>query len=208
MRPNDCENYPATEIITYFVQPVNVWASSRSMLIVCRLSTFPVCRQVSQQPQVYQTIWQQSYWRQQLKKRVNNVIIDITFTSLTANGLALSIVLMSICWTHIMKVWVCVLVRSQLSKTAAACHRRLSIANHRHEHEYAPVPVQWCRCWECREQLTPIVCDRRRHMPVIGEGLQTGSSLPSRGEEMAYLGCQRDLGWKQHHKSEPRHCMS
>ena len=46
-------------------------------------------------------------------------------------------------------------------------------ASYRNEHEYAPVPVQWRRCREYREQLTPIVCDRWRHMPVIGEGLQT-----------------------------------
>ena len=95
MRPDDCENYPATEIITYSVQPVNVWGSSCSMLIVCRLSMFPGCQQVSQQPQVYQTIWQQLHWCHWLKKTVNNVIIDITFTSLTANG-SLSIVQMSI----------------------------------------------------------------------------------------------------------------
>ena len=138
--------------------------------------------------------------------KVNDVMIEITFTSLTANG-SLSIVHMSMYGTHIIMVWSCTLVGSQLFKTTFACHRRLSIANRRHEHEYAPVPVQWRRCRECWEQLTPIVCDRWQHMPVIREGLQTGSSLHCQGGEMPYLERRWELGWKEPRKSEPRHCM-
>ena len=40
-------------------------------------------------------------------------------------------------------------------------------------HEHIPDSVTGCRHRECREQLTPVVCDRSLHMSVIGEPLQT-----------------------------------
>ena len=110
-------------IITYFGQPVNVWVSVPSILVVCRFSMFPVYQRVSQQPLPCQIIWQQLYWHHWLKKTVNNVIMNIFFTCLTAN-VSLSIVHMSICWTYIVRMWNCTpVVRPQLSTTALACDR-------------------------------------------------------------------------------------
>ena len=99
------------------------------------------------------------------------VIMNITFMCLTANGL-LSIVHMSIYGTHIVIVWSCALVRTQLSNTAAPCDRRLSHTCHRNIHHILD-PGQWRRPQECREQQTPVSCVRLQHMPAIGEGLQS-----------------------------------
>ena len=57
-------------------------------------------------------------------------------------------------------------------KRPAAC-RSVTDARQRNEHEYTPRPVQCHRHRGCREHLTPVVCDRRLHMPVLAEGLQT-----------------------------------
>ena len=72
----ECENYPQTEIITYFVQPLNVWVSVHSMLIFCILSMFQECQRVSQQPQSCQIIGQGLNWCHRLKNTVNNDIVD------------------------------------------------------------------------------------------------------------------------------------
>ena len=202
----ESENYPATEIITYFVQPLNVWVSVPSMLIVCRLSMFPVCWRVLQQPLLCQIIWQQLSRCPQLKKTVNNVIINFTFTCLTANE-SLSIVNISVCWTHIIKVWSCALVTTQWFTPAVAYDMSVTHACHWDEYEYTPDSLQWCRHRECREQLTPVVYDQWRHMSVIAEGLQTQVSTPFR-EEMPYLEHRRQLGWKELRQGEWWHCTS
>ena len=54
----------------------------------------------------------------------------------------------------------CTLVGSQLSTTPAACDRSPSYMPITEMNEYTPVSVQWRRCPDCLERLTPVVCDR------------------------------------------------
>ena len=106
------------------------------------------------------------------RKKVNNVIINFTFTCLTANR-SLGIVHLTVCWTHIIKVWSCAPWTTQLLKTLTACDRVPSLVPVTEINMYTPVPVQGYRCRECQEQLQPVVCDRWLHMLLLAVGLQT-----------------------------------
>ena len=166
---SECENYLAREIITYFVQPVNVWASACSMSIVCRLCMFPVCRRVLQQPPLSQTIWQQSNWHHQLKNTVNDVIMNITFTCLplmehsSFDGMLNS---------HYQSMELRTGKDTTIQNYAYLWQESVKCLSGS-EHEHIPRSVQQRRDQERWEQLTLVVCNWWRHMPALAECLQT-----------------------------------
>ena len=143
------------------------------------------------------------------RKTVNDVIIDITFTNLTANG-SLIIVQMSISMLnshynvvelHIGKVttiqnYNCLW---QMSITITD----MTIWVHTRSSTTAQVPrmlrpANTNRLWS----VTAYARNRRR--PA-----DTGSSLHCQGDDqMPYLVCQLELAWKEHRPSKPQHCMS